>query len=151
MTAFASGNSCFRNSHEQKRKNSAKQNSWIVCRFSMEGSCRAFGKVWCLFSKPRKSLCDRIPLTFATASRCLHSLTFGRHDRFCRDFLCAKACHPDQRFCRWKLLFYQQPCAKAPEFCKAEFWESLPVLYGGILPGFCIAGDLHSNAGRPGI
>ena len=28
----------------------------------------------------------------------------------------AKACHPDQRFCRWKLLFYQQPCAKAKEF-----------------------------------
>ena len=24
-------------------------------------------------------------------------------------------------------LFYQHPCAKAPEFCKAEFWESLPV------------------------
>ena len=23
---------------------------------------------------------------------------------------------PDQRFCRWKLLFYQQPCAKAKEF-----------------------------------
>ena len=36
-----------------------------------------------LHSKPRKSLCDRIPLTFATVSRCLHSLTFGRHDRFC--------------------------------------------------------------------
>ena len=35
MTAFASENSCFRNSHEQKRKNSAKQNSWIVCRFSL--------------------------------------------------------------------------------------------------------------------
>ena len=27
-----------------------------------------------LYSKPRKSLCDRIHLTFTTASRCLHSL-----------------------------------------------------------------------------
>ena len=31
-------------------------------------------------------------------------------------FLGAKAGHSDQRFCRWKLLFYQQPCAKAKEF-----------------------------------
>ena len=45
----------------------------------------------------------------------------------------AKACHPDQRFCRWKLLFYQQPCAKAKEFGEAEFWDSMPVFYGGIL------------------
>ena len=27
-----------------------------------------------LYSKPGKSLCERIPLTFTTASRCLHSL-----------------------------------------------------------------------------
>ena len=45
----------------------------------------------------------------------------------------AKGCHPDQRFCRWKLLFYQQPCAKAKEFGEAEFWDSMPVFYGGIL------------------
>ena len=49
-----------------KLKNSAKQNSWIVCR----GFRMARG--W--HSKPRKSLCDRIHLTFATVSRCLHSL-----------------------------------------------------------------------------
>ena len=40
---------------------------------------------------------------------------------------------PDQRFCRWKLLFYQQPCAKAKEFGEAEFWDSMPVFYGRIL------------------
>ena len=32
--AFASGNSCFRNSHEQKLQNSAKPNSGTVRRFS---------------------------------------------------------------------------------------------------------------------
>ena len=31
--AFASGNSCFISSPVQKLKNSAKQNSWTVCRF----------------------------------------------------------------------------------------------------------------------
>ena len=31
-------------------------------------------------------------------------------------------------FCVWKLLFYQQPCAKAKEFGEAEFWDSMPVL-----------------------
>ena len=31
-------------------------------------------------------------------------------------------------FCVWKLLFYQQPCAKAQEFCKAEFLDSTSVL-----------------------
>ena len=30
------------------------------------------------------------------------------------------------RVCRFPVL--PTPCAKAPEFCKAEFWESLPVL-----------------------
>ena len=82
---------------------------------SLPGFCGGILPGFCiagdLYSKPGKSLCERIPLTFTTASRCLHSLTFGRHDRFCI----------------WKLLFYQQPCAKAQEFCKAEFWESLPV------------------------
>ena len=34
----------------------------------------------------------------------------------------AALCHSDQRFCRWKLLFYQQLCAKAKEFGEAEFW-----------------------------
>ena len=33
--AFASGNSCFISSPVQKLKNSAKQNSWRVCRFSL--------------------------------------------------------------------------------------------------------------------
>ena len=42
-------------------------------------------------------------------------------------FLDAKAGHSDQRFCRWKLLFCQQPCAKAKEFGEAEFLDSMPV------------------------
>ena len=71
--AFASGNFCFISSRVHKSckklrflRYSAKQNSWIVCR----GFRMARG--W--HSKPRKSLCDRIHLTFATVSRCLHSL-----------------------------------------------------------------------------
>ena len=42
MTAFASGNSCFRNSHEQKLQNSALPNSGRVCRFSPWNSARCF-------------------------------------------------------------------------------------------------------------
>ncbi len=41
-------------------------------------------------------------------------------------FLGAKAGHSDQRFFRWKLLFYQQPYAKAKEFGEAEFWDCTP-------------------------
>ena len=78
----------------------------------VEESCRGFFVSNWLCSKPGKSLCERIHLVFSTASRCLHSLSFGRHDRFCV----------------WKLLFYQQPCAKAQEFCKAEFLDSMSVL-----------------------
>ena len=70
-----------------------------------------------LHSKPRKSLCDRILLTFTTVSRCLHSLTFGRHDRFgclCNQILPKKLRFSLQRH-------------KTQEFCKAEFWDSMPV------------------------
>ena len=35
MTVFASGSSYFINSRVQKLKNSAKQNSWLVCRFTV--------------------------------------------------------------------------------------------------------------------
>ena len=43
--AFASGNSCFISSPVQKLKNSAKQNSWRVCRFSLwnSGAVSGFG------------------------------------------------------------------------------------------------------------
>ena len=143
--AFASGNSCFISSPVQKLKNSAKQNSWRVCRFSpwnlarcfriwlgafgkagffrcqsapvplslfcatalcksykkrsflrlfagffMEESCRGFFASNWLCSKPGRSLCERIKLTFATAPGCLHSLSLGRHDcfgRLCNQFL----------------------------------------------------------------
>ena len=41
----------------------------------------------------------------------------GTELRFCGTELWGpKPVIPDQRFCRWKLLFYQQPCAKAKEF-----------------------------------
>ena len=52
---------------------------------------------------------------------------FGSRLLVRQGFLGAKAGHSDQRFCRWKLLFYQQPCAKAKEFGEAEFWDGLPV------------------------
>ncbi|MBO8457454.1 MAG: hypothetical protein IAA81_04410 [Spirochaetes bacterium] len=63
----------------------------------------------------------------------MHRALFIHRALFMHRALGAKACHPDQRFCRWKLLFYQQPCAKAKEFCKAEFLDSLPGFCGGIL------------------
>ena len=50
VSCFASENSCFRNSPEQKLKNSAKQNSWIVCRFSP----------WYAFSPVEPAICIRI-------------------------------------------------------------------------------------------
>ena len=43
--AFASGNSCFISSPVQKLKNSAKQNSWRVCRFSPWNLARCF-RIW---------------------------------------------------------------------------------------------------------
>ena len=61
-------------------------------------------------------------------------------------FIGAKAGHSDQRFCRWKLLFYQQPCAKAKEFgftnsrvqklknsAKPNSGTVCRIFYGGIL------------------
>ena len=71
---------------------------------------------------------------------------FGSRLLVRQSYLGAKAGHPDQRFCRWKLLFYQQPCAKAREFCEAEFWDSTPEFYGGILSDFRIAGCLCSKS-----
>ena len=66
---------------------------------------------------------------------------FGLRLLVSQGFLYVKAGHPDQRFCRWKLLFYQQPCAKAKEFGEAEFWDSMPVFYGGIFFCFGKAGE----------
>ena len=103
----------FLSAKAQKRKNSAKQNSWIVCRFPpwnvfpplkpafwgflgakaghSDRAVRRVEESWFGFliagglcSKPGRSLCERIKLTFATAPGCLHSLSLGRHDRFCR-------------------------------------------------------------------
>ena len=57
-------------------------------------------------------------------------------------FLCAKAGHSDQRFgclCNLglsKKLRFSLQRHKAPEFGEAEFWDSMPVFYGGILQGF---------------
>ena len=56
----------------------------------MEESWFGFLIVGGLCSKPGRSLCERIKLTFATAPGCLHSLSLGRHDRFgrlCNQFL----------------------------------------------------------------
>ena len=54
-------------------------------------------------------------------------LGFGSRFLESHGFLGAKAGHSDQRFCRWKLLFYQQPCAKKlKNSAFAEFWDCLP-------------------------
>ena len=62
----------------------------LFAGFFMEESCRGFFASNWLCSKPGRSLCERIKLTFATAPGCLHSLSLGRHDRFgrlCNQFL----------------------------------------------------------------
>ena len=52
MTVFASGSSYFINSRVQKLKNSAKQNSWIVCRFPAFASGNfCFPKALCKSSR----------------------------------------------------------------------------------------------------
>ena len=64
-------------------------------------------------------------------------------------FLGAKAGHSDQRFCRWKLLFYQQPCAKAKEF---GFRRILGLFAGFFMEescrGFFVSNWLCSKPGR---
>ena len=74
-----------------------------------------------LCSKPGRSLCERIKLTFTTAPGCLHSLSLGRHDRFGR--LC-------NQFLPKKLRFSLQrhKTAKSCAFC-----DCTPEFYGGIL------------------
>ena len=64
---------------------SCKKRSFLrlFAGFFMEESCRGFFVSNWLCSKPGRSLCERIKLTFATAPGCLHSLSLGRHDRFC--------------------------------------------------------------------
>ena len=70
-----------------------------------------------LCSKPGRSLCERIKLTFTTAPGCLHSLSLGRHDRFGR--LCNLGLPKTLRFSLQR--------HKTQEFCKAEFLDSTPV------------------------
>ena len=53
--------------------------------------------------------------------------SFGRHDRFCRGFFCAKACYPDQRFGTETAL----PCANA--LCKNCKKLRFLRLYAGVL------------------
>ena len=64
--------------------------------FFMEESCRGFFVSNWLYSKPGRSLCERIDLDFATAPGCLHSLSLGRHDRF--GCLCNLGLSKKQRF-----------------------------------------------------
>ena len=89
----------------------------LFAGFFMEESCRGFFASNWLCSKPGRSLCERIKLTFATAPGCLHSLSLGRHDcfgRLCNQFL------P-------KTLRFSLQRHKTQEFCKAEFLDSTPV------------------------
>ena len=64
-----------------------------------------------LCSKPGRSLCERIKLTFASAPGCLHSLRS----------VDMTVLAPEQPS------LVQLPCAKTQEFCKAEFLDSTPV------------------------
>ena len=68
-----------------QRHKSCKSCAFCDCLpdFFMEGFCRGFFASNWLCSKPARSLCERIKLTFATAPGCLHSLSLGRHDCFC--------------------------------------------------------------------
>ena len=77
----------------------------------VEESCFGFLIAGGLYSKPGRSLCERIKLTFATAPGCLHSLSLGRHDCFGR--LCNLGLPKTLRFSLQR--------QKAQEFCKAEF------------------------------
>ena len=63
-------------------------------------------------SKPRKSLCDRIPLTFTTVSRCLHSLRSVDMTAFASGNSC----------------FTNSLVQKLQNSAQAEFWDCTPVL-----------------------
>ena len=105
--AFAAGNSCFTNSRVQKLKNSAKQNSWIVCRFPP----------WYAFSPVE-------PAFFFPNSAPLNSgLWLGAFGKK-RIFMCQSTFAI--RFCQRHCVFLCKG-TKAQEFCKAEFLDSLPV------------------------
>ena len=103
----------------------------------VEESCRGFFVSNWLCSKPGRSLCERIKLTFATAPGCLHSLSLGRHDCFCR--LCNQFLP--------KTLHFSLQRHKSCKKC------SFLRLFAGFFMeescfGFLIAGGLCSKLGR---
>ena len=162
VSCFASENSCFRNSHEQKLQNSAQAEFWdsmpVSC-FASENSCFRNSHEQKLQNSEQAEFWDSMPVSaLASGKPCIIIMPYAKAPEFgeaefwdCTPvlafetgiffrgfgswllvswgFLCAKAGYPDQRFCRWKLLFYQQPCAKAKEFGEAEFWG----LFAGVL------------------
>ena len=102
----------------------------------VEESCRGFFVSNWLCSKPGKSLCDRIHLTFATASRCLHSLRSVDMTAFASGNSCfissrvqklQNSAKPNSGTVR-RFPVLPTPCAKTQEFCKAEFLDSMSVL-----------------------
>ena len=91
--------------------------------FFMEESCRGFFASNWLCSKPGRSLCERIKLTFATAPGCLHSLSLGRHDRFgrlCNQFLPKKLRFSLQRHKTWEFGLRRIPGI----ICRFSLWNS---------------------------
>ena len=74
------------------------------------GILQGFVKLDCLYSQLRKCFV-LICSTFATASRCLHSLRSVDMTVLASKYSC----------------LVQTPCAKTPEFGEAEFWGSMPV------------------------
>ena len=121
-SVFAAGNSCFTNSRVQKLKNSAKPNSGTVCWIFYGGILFWLweSKGNFAFKKARKVKGEGKP-TFSTRSFPLsvfytrNSWSFGLLLKM-RCIFFTEQPYTDQRFCRWKLLFYQKPCAKAQEF-----------------------------------
>ena len=89
----------------------------------MEESCFGFLIAGGLCSKPGRSLCERIKLTFATAQGCLHSLSLGRHDRFGR--LCNLGLPKTLRFSLQRHKTWEFGLRRIPGIiCRFSLWNS---------------------------
>ena len=122
MTAFASGNSCFISSPVQKLKNSAKQNSWTVCRFSLWNSARCFriqrkltSGLWLgAFGKKRIFMCQS---TFATRFCLRHCVFLCKGTKLQKAALFAIVC----RFPPWYAFSPMKPAFFFANSAQAEF------------------------------
>ena len=106
----------------------------LFAGFFMEESCRGFFVSNWLCSKPGRSLCERIKLTFAIAPGCLHSLSLGRHDRFGR--LCNLGLPKTLRFSLQRHKTQEFGLRRIPEIVyRFPSWSVFPPLgAGGLCP-----------------